>query len=55
MDRFDPKWKTPCILEGLLSDPRKSKLISDLLSALGLKIKAYSNYEWFDIVEKSNA
>ena len=55
MDRLDPKWKTPCILEGLLSNPRKSKLLTKTLTALGFKIKAYSNYEWFDIVEKSNA
>ena len=52
MDRFDPKYKNPCILECLLSDPWKSKLLTRVLSVLGFKIKAYSNYEWFDIVEK---
>lgn len=52
MDRVDPNWKNPCILECLLTDPWKSKLLTKVLTAFGLKIKAYSDYQWFDIVEK---
>jgi len=49
MDRVDPNWKNPCILECLLRDERKSKLVLKALNHLGFKIELYTDNRWFDI------
>lgn len=46
---WDSRWKTPCILEHLLSDGRKAAQVIKALTILGFQIQPYGN--WFDIVE----
>lgn len=43
-------YKLP-IIEHLIRDPYKLKLVAEMLAALKLKVKATNDGKWFDIVE----
>jgi len=52
MKEWDSGWKSPCILEHLLTDDRKARLILKVFSSLKMKIEVYTDNKWFDIVEQ---
>jgi len=48
---WDDNWKNPCILEHLLTDQHKTRNLIEVLKALRMKIQAYTDNKWFDVVE----
>jgi len=51
MTAWEDAGKRPCLLEQLLSDPRKTKNLIEVLKALNLKVEPYTDNRWFDIVK----
>jgi len=48
---WDDGWKTPCILEHLLVSERKTKHLIQVLNAFKLRLQAYTDNKWFDVVK----
>lgn len=48
---WDSGWKTPCILEHLLTDEHKTKHLIQVLNALRMRLQAYTDNKWFDVVK----